>query len=169
MANRNGNTLNRLIKEHAYLAGSLPAIQLKIDVLRSSLEASIERLNKGNDRLVELGNMISEMSEINLAEIREIKANTRRSNGAHGSIRRELIRVLQSADKPLSSGALVQYMAELFGYPMTTVEERIRARDMVRRPLNIFRTHGAVIRHPSIDGSTQGRWEWVKGTEYDQP
>ena len=47
----------------------------------------------------------------------------------------------------MSSGELAQYMAEKFGYPLTSVSDRTRARDMVRGPLNILKKHGAVGFH----------------------
>ncbi|MGZ8258132.1 MAG: hypothetical protein ACXWTR_03040 [Methylotenera sp.] len=168
MANKIGKTLSRLIKEHAYLAGSLPAIQKEAEEFQSRLEASIEKLSKGNSRLVELGKQITELSAIDPADIRVIKAKPRKMQGDHGRLRRELVQVLQQHDEPVESGELVQYIVNLFSYPFDTPSQKRLARNAINGPLNLFKKRGVVIRHPSLDGSSQGRWQWVKSAEDDQ-
>lgn len=169
MATLLGIKLNKLIKKHAYLGGALPKLQKIAEELRYEYAAAIAAVNEATDQLAELGIKIEELSAIDLDDIRHIRAKPRTMNGEHGSLRRELVRVLKNSDQPMSSGELVQYMAEKFGYPLISVSDRTRAREMVRGPLNIFKKHGAVIRLPSIEGSKQGRWQWVHHTTDNQP
>lgn len=161
MANHLGAKLSRLIKERAYLAGSIPSTQHELEGIQSMLEAKSSELSQKMERLTELDRRIVELSAINVADIRAIKAMPRVMNGEHGSLRREIIKILKSFDEPVSSGALVEHIAAMFGYPMDTVQQRAKARKYVRDPLNLLKKHGVVVRHPSLNGSTQGRWQWV--------
>ncbi len=169
MANYVGLNLSRLIKERAYLSGSLPSMQKEVVDLQSNLKAKENELAQSTDRLAELDKQIAELSAIDPNDIRPIKATPREMIGAHGSFRQELIRLLKSYDEPVSSGELIDYMAKKFGYQMNSTKQLRAARDAVCRPLNVFRERGVVERHPSLDGSQQGRWLWVGAKEDNQP
>jgi len=169
MANYVGLKLSRLIKERAYLAGSLPSTQNEVEDLRANLKAKESELTQRTDRLADLDKQIAELSAIDPNDIRPIKATPRKMIGAHGSFRQELIRLLKSYDEPVPTGELTEYMAEKFGFQTNTAKEVIAANDAVRRPLNLFRSRGVVERYPSLDGSLQGRWLWVGDKEDDHP
>ena len=139
MANLIGSKLSKIIKARAYLSGSLPVIQKQIEELQFRLNSKFNKLNQGLKQLKELDIKIAELSAINVEEIRPIKAMPRKMVGAHGSFRRELVRVLQTYHEPVATGVLVKHMAEKFGLPLETHKERVAVRDAVRRPLNIFK------------------------------
>lgn len=169
MANYVGLKLSRLIKERAYLSGSLSSTQKEVDDLRSKLKTKENELAQKTDRIAEVDKLIAEQSAIDTADIRAIRSMPRKMNGEHGGLTRELIAALKIVDKPVASGVLVEYLAEMFGYPMDTPQQRAKTRKYIRGPLNLLRKRGVVVRHPSLDGSRQGRWQWIGYQDQNQP
>lgn len=112
--------------------------------------------------LAKLDQKITTASTIDTSQIRPIRSTPRPLNSKHGAFRRELVRVLKKAGGPVQIGDLVRHMADVFDLPMDTQDERVRARDSVRRPLNLFRLKGAVIRLPSRPDSQEGMWCWAE-------
>ena len=169
MASNLGIKLNRLIKEHAYVGGSLLRLQKKAEDLRVEYEAAVTAVNEANDYREVLGKKIEELSAINLDDIRKTKETPRKTDQPLGSLTRELIRVLKSIDGPITTGELVQYIVKLYGYPYNTLAERRATRNAITGPLNLFSKRGAVIRMPCLEGSQQGRWQWVHHATDNQP
>lgn len=163
MANNLGVKLNRIIKEHAYLSGTLLQLQKRAEDLRVEYDAAIADVNTANDQLTELGKQIEKLSAIDLEDIRKIKETPRKTDQQHGTLTRELIRVLKSIDGPITSGELVQYIVNLYGYPYNTVTERRATRNAILGPLNLFSKRGVVMRLPALEGTRQGRWQWIRG------
>lgn len=168
MVNNLGVKLNRLVKERAYLGGALPQLQNKAEELKVEYAAAIADLNVATIRWAELGTKIEKMSAINLDDIRKIRETPRKTDQPLGSLTRELIRVLKSIDGPITTGELVQYIVKLYGYPYNTQAERRATRNAVICPLNLFGKRGVAIRLPALEGSQQGRWQWVHYTEETQ-
>lgn len=86
--------------------------------------------------------------------------------GAHGEFRKELIRLLKEADGPVYTDTLVVFLATEFKLPMTSQDDRTRARSLVRRPLQIFARNGAVKRLPSQADKLCGLWQWMVVNDY---
>ncbi len=169
MATNLGIKLNKLIKKHAYLGGTLLLQQKKAEEQRIIYEAALADVNEVNDQRAELERQIEELSAIDPADIRKIKQTPRKTGMPHGTLTRELIRVLQSQDGPVSTGDLVQHVVNLYGYPYNSVAERRGTRNAVISPLSLFSKRGAVIRLPALEGSRQGRWQWIQHTTDNQP
>ena len=152
--------MNRLIRERAYLSGSLAEVEDKTSALKAQLSALRRDKRKILVRLGEIDEVIEALSRIQVGQIRPIRAMPRQYVKKHGDFRKELIRVLQDVNGPIPMSHLVQYMAEAFDLPRNNPAERERATELVRRPLNIFRQKGAVIRLPTLKGTTEGIWQW---------
>lgn len=141
-----GIKLNGLIKQHAYLGGTLLRLQKKAEDMRVLYEAAITAVNVTNDQLAELGVKINELSAIDIEEIRKIKETPCKTAMPHGTLARELIRVLQSHGGPVETCELVKHIVNLYGYPYNSPASRRATRKAVVCPLNLFRKRGAVTR-----------------------
>lgn len=170
MANYIGAKLSRLIKQRAYDSGEverLSEIEVKLTAVISKARAGL-RAAKNNsqalqERIRRTDEEIQLLSVMNPVEIRKIRAMPRKMNGKHGDFRRELIKVLKNAGGALNIGEMVAYMAKRFDIPMVTTQDRVRARYLVRRQLNIFKKRGAVERLPSLPENNHGVWRWIVG------
>ena len=169
MVNNLGIKLNKLVKERTYLGGTLLRLQNKAEELRVEYKATRVAVKKANVRWAELGSEIEKLSALDLEDIRKIKETPRKTDQLHGALTREFIRVLKSIDGPITTGELVQYIVKLYGYPYNTQAERRATRNAVICPLNIFSKRGVVIRLPALEGSKQGRWQWVHYTADNEP
>lgn len=152
--------MSRLVRERAYLSGSLPAIETEVADLRAKLKAARATLKAATDRIQVIDTSIGQLSVIQPSDIRSIRRTPRREGSKHGEFRRELIRVLKEASGPVWTGDLVRHMADAFDLPMDTVEDRDRASYLVRRPLYVFKNKGAVERIPTGTPSSEGLWRW---------
>lgn len=161
MANYVGIRLSRLIKERAYTAGRCTQLNSKLSELKKEAAQCSKDLKRSKAKVVELDRMIATASTIDPADIKPIRSTPRQPDNKHGAYRRELIRILKEAGGPVKASDLVTHMVATFNLPMSTKEERTRARDSVRRPLNVFKTHGAVIRMPSHPETLEGVWCWT--------
>ena len=72
MANPLGNRLSRLVREHAYLSGSLPLLKEEVSLTEACLATKKRRLELSLQRLVEVDQQITTLSAINLCEIASI-------------------------------------------------------------------------------------------------
>ena len=158
--NRVGTKLSRLIRERAYLSGSLPSLQIEVDELRGRLKVARKALRDATKRRQSIDAAIQELSAIEPSQIRSIRRTPRREGNRHGEFRRELVRVLKNARSPAWSSDLVRHMAKAFGLPMETPEQRERARHLVLRPLYAFKKKGAVERLPTGAINSEGLWRW---------
>lgn len=161
MANYVGIRLSRLIKERAYTAGRCTQLNSKLSELKKEVAQCYKDLKRSKARVVELDRMIATASSIDPSDIKPIRSTPRQPDRKHGAFRRELIRILKEAGGPVKSGDLITHMVAAFNLPMGTREERTRAYDSVRRPLNVFKTKGAVIRMPSHPETLEGVWCWT--------
>lgn len=161
MGNRLGAKLSRLIRERAYLSGTLPGLQERVNILRADLKAANAALKVGSARLEELDAAIGVLSAIDPAGIRPIHSTPRVMSGEHGEFRRELIRVLKDAEGVVGMRALLRHMAATFSLPLETPTDRTRAGYLVRRPLNHFRMMGAVKRLPNHPDTGEACWMWI--------
>jgi hypothetical protein len=162
MANHIGTRLSRLIKERAYTAGHCVLLRSRLDKLKKEASLCAKEIKLASAMIAKLDQKITSASAIDTSQIRSIRPTPRSPNSQHGAFRRELVRVLKKAGGPVQIGELVKHMAEVFDLPMDTQDERVSARDAVRRPLNLFRLKGAVIRLPSRPGSQEGMWCWAE-------
>lgn len=161
MANRLGTNLSRLIRERAYLSGTLPALEVRVSTLRADLKAANAALLAASSRMAELDAAIGALSAIDPVDIRPIRSTPRVMRGVHGEFRRELLRVLKEADGAVGMRDLVRHMATTFCLPMGTPADRERAGYLVRRPLNVFRSKGAVRRLPEHPDTGEACWIWA--------
>jgi hypothetical protein len=161
MANHVGIFLSRLIRERAYTAGHCVLLHSKLEKLKEEVSQCTQEIQSTETRIAELDQKIIAASAIDTTQIKPIRSMPRQLNSKHGAFRRELVHILKEAGGPVEIGDLVSYMAEVFDLPMNTMDDRVRARDSVRRPLNLFKLKGAVIRLPSRSDSREGMWCWT--------
>jgi hypothetical protein len=161
MANHVGPKVSRLIKERAYTAGHCALLRSRRVRLQEELSRLDQELLQVETRIVELDGKITAASAIDTSHIKPIRSTPRRQEARHGAFRRELVRILKEAGGPVSSGALLQHMVAVFNLPMSTTKERNRSRELVRRPLNVFKAKGAVVRLPSTPDTLEGIWCWT--------
>lgn len=161
MANYLGTKLSRLVRRRAYLGGDIIRLDARVVELRNSLAAAEKAAQDAKEELQALDGEIETLSEIDVTDIRAIRATPRTTEGRHGQFVRELVRVLREADSPVDTEDLVAHMASTFSVPISTREQRKCAEDMVRRRLNELREDSAVIRLPSAPGKRTGIWRWI--------
>lgn len=161
MANHVGTKLSRLIKERAYTAGHCALLRSSRDKLQEALSRLDQEIQQIEAKIAELDDKITAISAIDTAHIKAIRSTPRHLEGKYGEFRCELVRILKEAGGPVNSGALLQHMVAAFNLPMSTPQERNRSRELVRRPLNVFKTKGAVIRLPSTPDSLEGVRCWT--------
>lgn len=161
MGNRLGGKLSRLIRERAYLSGALLGLQVRASALRTELRATNAALRAANSRIVELDAAIGTLSAIDPVDIRPIRSTPRVMSGERGEFRSEMIRVLKEANGAVGMRALMSHMVATFKLPMETPKDRRRAGYLVRRPLNVFRSKGAVRRLPDHPDTGEACWIWA--------
>jgi hypothetical protein len=161
MTNHVGIFLSRLIKERAYTAGHCVLLRSRLDKLKKEVSQCAKEIKRANAKITDLDKKITAASAIDTSKIRPIRSTPRILDSKHGAFRRELIRILQEADGPVLIKDILNHMATVFDLPMSTNAERRRSLELVRRPLNIFKTKGAVLRLPSHPGSPEGVWCWT--------
>lgn len=161
MTTRLGNKLNRLVKERAYLGGDLDTLKKDRDNLTTAIARKNNEISAKEIRLAELDSQITDLSKIDPDDIARIKVKPRISSGEYGGLRIELMNLLMSQEQPVATGEMVNYIVAHFSYPVETPAERRAARSAVLGVLFQFKKRGVAVRLPSLDGSKQGRWQWV--------
>lgn len=171
MANYLGNRLSRLIRERAYLSGSLPELQEDVRQAQTSLDAKVHRLNLAQQRLLDVDQQLRELSSIDPSKIAAIRRTTRHGHKEHGAIRRMIFDLLKLG-QPIRTTDLIRHMAPLFDWDLSTPKGRIYAIDAVREPLRRFKNKGLVERLPdgvSDNGQRIGVWRWIGPSESENP
>lgn len=169
MANLLGNRLSRLVRERAYLSGSIPAYKQEVDHAQRVLDGKIALMNQALAALECLDQQIGTLSRLDPNEIAAIRATPRKNQIPRGDIRLTLIDMLREKAGPMTMVELVRRMASTFGWDLSTTRGRRYARDSVRGSLRYLRGKGAVERlsdHLSMNGITCGIWRWI-GTTND--
>lgn len=161
MANHVGTKVSRLIRERAYLAGSLPSLESRKTGLERDLAAATEAFEAAQKRLEAIDASITELSAITPSDIRPVRHTPHKLDAGYGDFRREMIRVLKETGGPVETAELFRHMAATFSMPNTTSAEKRKVRGLVRRPLYEFEKKGAVRRLPSVSDKGHGVWEWV--------
>ncbi len=164
MANLLGNRLNRLVRERAYLSGELPRLNEAVRKAQAQLEKEMASLNQMLVRIDDVDQSIRQLSGVDPTCIASIRATPRSGLGQFGDVRKTLIDILKQKDGPITTVEIIQRMAPVFGWDLTTTNGRQFARESVRRPLQIFQKRNAVERLPSHLTANQrncGVWRWV--------
>lgn len=159
--NRVGTPLSRLIKARAYLAGNRLTLEKRIETLKAELAAAKRELKAMLVEASRLETQIIELSGIDPADIRPIRALSRASDPKYGQFRGALIELLKGANGPITTDALLTQLAKRLQLSLATAADRKRAYSLVRRPLAKFAKRGAVIRLPSAKGERHGTWLWT--------
>jgi hypothetical protein len=102
-ANRVGTPLSRLIKARAYLAGNRLVLEKRIETLKAELAAARRELKAMRDEASRVETQIVELSGIDPADIRPIRALSRESDPQYGQFRGALIELLKGANGPITT------------------------------------------------------------------
>lgn len=163
MANPIGNRLSRLVREHAYLSGSLVGLKEEVRLAEANLAAKVGRLSLALQRLTDVAQSIAELSAIDLSGIAAIRATPRVGKREHGDLRCAIVDIMKHG-KPVNTAEMVQCLAPMFGWDLSTRKGREHAMHAVKRPLIVFRQKGLVERlpdHLSKNGIKCGVWRWI--------
>ena len=164
MANLLGYRLNRLVRERDYLSGELPRLEAAVRKAQAQLETETTCLDQMLSRIADVDQSIRQLSGIDPAGIASIRATPRMGLGQFGDIRKTLIDILKEEDGPITTVELIQRMAPIFGWDLTTARGRLGARDSVRRPLQVLKQWNVVERlpnHLTANQRTCGVWRWI--------
>lgn len=142
MANHVGTRISRLIKEVAYLKGEIAALDVAagraLDQMRPFAEQA-KRLRAecraARHHLSALETALAEEVDLSNADIRAIVRTPKQLGQPYGAYITELVRLLRSADGPLSTSAITAHMVGHFDIPKTTLVERNRTRWKIRQRL----------------------------------
>lgn len=159
--NRVGARLSRLIKAKAYLEGNRLVLEKRIEELKAELSAARHELKRMQADTLDVEAQITGLSEIDPKDIRPIRNYHRKSDQKYGQFRCALIALLQSANGPITTDALLIQMAERMKLSLSTPADMKRARSQIRRPLALFAKRGAVMRLPTEEGERYGNWLWI--------
>lgn len=171
MANPIGNQLSRLVREHAYLSGSLVGLKEEVRLAEANLAAKVGDLSLVLQRLAEVAQRITELSSIDLSGVAAIRATPRVGKLEYGALRNAIVDIMKHGN-PVNTAELVQSLAPLFGWDLLTHKGREHARHAVKRPLAVFRQKGIVERlpdHLSKNGIKCGVWRWIGPPFADNP
>ncbi len=167
MANLIGSRLSRLVRERAYISGSISNLKKDVEQAEANLSAKMRRLDLVLQRLVEVDQQITALSDIDVSEIAAIRPTPRVGKREHGALRRTIIDVMSSG-RPMRSVDLISLMAPIFEWDLSTLEGRKYASNAVCDPLYRFKDRGIVERLPdarSDTGRPCGVWRWIGPTD----
>ena len=115
MANPIGNRLSRLVREHAYLSGSLVGLKEEVRLAEANLAAKVGRLSLALQRLTDVAQSIAELSAIDLSGIAAIRATPRVGKREYGDLRSAIVDIMKHG-KPVNTAEMVQSLARMFGW-----------------------------------------------------
>lgn len=168
MATSIGYAVSRLIRQRSYAGGELKRAEKKLEqataVLRSAQaqhRAAKKEMQAVLKQIAELDGEIEAQSAIDVGDIYARKATPKRHTRKWGRHLVEIIHVLRAAEgKLVTTTQVVAHMADLYGLPQTTAEERRFARKWVTAKLSYLARRGAVERHHDLAGNSPGLWRW---------
>ncbi|HLP96848.1 MAG TPA: hypothetical protein VK149_00235 [Sideroxyarcus sp.] len=161
MANHVGVKLCRLIRERAYLSGSLPDLQKQIIEIKAQLVQARKKLRQAHEQLHLLDKGIASLSAMDTADIRPIRATPRKLVASHGAFTQELIKILSEGLLPVKTEAIIRHMAEVFDMPRSTPAERENTRRRITRRLRMLVEKNAVERLHDPSCNQGGLWRWI--------
>lgn len=167
MANHVGLKLSRLIRERAYLGGSLPVLEKKVAEREAELNLARQNLQHVLDQINTIDKDIAAQSAIDASDIRPIRRTPRRLQVRHGTFTRELLGILRESPSPLSTEEIIRHMAEVFNLPRNTPIDRDDTRRRVTKRLRVFVAKNAIERLHEPTGNGLGLWRWIGG--YGEP
>lgn len=169
MANTLGSRLSRLVRERAYISGSISSLKKDIVQAEANLCAMTRRLDLVLQRLADVDEQIAALSAIDVSGIAAIRPTPRLGQKEYGSIRRTIIDLMKRG-QPISTAELIQLMTPIFEWNLSTRSGREYAIDAVREPLRRFKNKGVVERLPdqiTQTGRRCGVWRWIGPQDND--
>ena len=161
MANHVGTKLSRLIKERAYLTGSLPELDGQIAELKLQIRKSKAMAKEARQRIEQVDWQIQALSAIDTTQIRAIRRTPRRLQAKHGAFVGELIQILREDPLPVRTEDIVAHMVQVFNMPQSTPHEREHTRKRITRCLRNLVSKGAVKRLHDPRQTISGLWCWT--------
>lgn len=171
MANLIGSRLSRLVRERAYISGSISNLKKDVEQAEANLSAKMRRLDLVLQRLVEVDQQITALSDIDVSEIAAIRPTPRVGKREHGALRRTIIDVMSNG-RPMRTVDLITLMAPIFEWDLSTLKGRKYASNAVCDPLYRFKARGLVERLPDVRSDTGqlcGVWRWIGSSDANNP
>lgn len=171
MANHLGNPINRIIRDIAYTKGELLTQKGVADKAQAQLRQAANEfktarcaIRAAEARLSSLKASLAEKMDIPVEDIRAIRHWPKLPTTSYGKVIKELIRYLQVAGEPVTTGEIITYLVDKFGMPFETEAQRDETRSRIRKRLRKLVQQGVVVRYPKEtvrDGLSVAYWHWV--------
>lgn len=166
-----GNPVHRIIREIAYTKGEIKSQQIVVEKARkqreelnSTIKTARAVIRKAEAQCTKLQEKLSHKIDLSADDIRPIRNWPKLPTTRYGKVLKELVRYLQDAEEPLSSGDIVTHLALLFGMPYDTHDQRDETSNSIRKRLRRLVREGVVVRYPEEmvrDGKTPALWLWI--------
>ena len=171
MANPLGNKLSRIVRDIAYTKGDVLMQKIAADkameqlkLVAAEFKTARSAIRRSEAHLVALQTALGEQTDIATDDIRAIRHWPKLPTTAYGKVIKELVRYLQEAGEPRSTGDIVTHLATKFGMPIGTNPERVETSCSIRRRLRKLVQQGVVARYPEetvLDGHSVAHWHWI--------
>ena len=171
MANHLGNKLNRIIRDIAYTKGELLSQKSVADKAKEQLTLSANEFRSSRAairaaeiRLADLQKALTEEMDVSIDDIRAIRRWPKLPTTSYGKVIKELVKLLQAAGEPLTTGEITTYLVAKFEMPVGTNAERVETSASIRKRLRKLVKKGVVVRYPEEtvrDGHSVAYWQWV--------
>ena len=172
MTNLIGNRVSRLVRERAYLSGELLRLEQAVRDAQERLDAQKVCLNRMLARIEDVDRSIRQFSGIDPTCIASIRATPKTGLGQFGDLRRTLVDILKEKKSPITTVEIIQRIGPVMGWDLATAHGRKKAREAVRKPLQIFKDRMVVERLPSHETAHRrncGVWRWIGPPDTDNP
>lgn len=168
MANHEGRTLSRLIRERSYQAGRLQLIERQLvdadaaltaakrtrDRLRSEIRTATHHLNG-------LDQSIQAYDGITPADIRPVRRYGKRSATRYGVLTAALVQIFIEAEGPITTLEIRARLVEKSQFPVTTAAEQALTADQVRDAIKKLLRRGLIARLHEPSQNRVGCWMWL--------
>jgi hypothetical protein len=170
MANFIGNPLANLIRDIAYAKGDILAIDIAAPKVWNKLKPLAQEYRRlraeRRSRLAQLTELEARLvasAPLSADDIREIQRTPKKIGAPYGAVVTELVRLVEGAEGPIGTNAVIASLAEKFNLPMATGKQRAETRSLVRHKLRTLAKKGVVkrLRDPTKERNAEGLWLWI--------
>ena len=155
----------RLIRQRAYLSGSLKDLETRVTSIQAQLDAAQAAVATTHRTLAEIDQEIrTACPGIDPEDIRSIRAWPKLGDAPFGGLIDAIVQVLRQSPQGVTTEELRDLLSDKFRLGGENAAERRRARNRVLRPLNGLKAKGLVQRFDggtSRSGQPIARWLWL--------
>ena len=154
--------LARLISARAYATGDVRKAEHRVRALRLQAELAEKICLQAKSALAAIDSQLSQHKSIDTSHIRAISRRPRRLQLSHGAFTREIIRYMKTANRPVTSIELKDYLSRVFpALKQETVEEREFLKQKLSRRIRNIAEKGVIQRLHDPEKNDIGVWLWT--------